>query len=180
MSSWVDMSRVCGPGDIYHLGKHTVLWIIGKLNDKSKQCHNHPDTRRKSKNDRYKRMQDKQTNARETYEPGHEKMCLMSYANNKGVDQPAHPRSLISAFIVRCLDSVMSLVSVTKISSLMLASVAEQASLSLTWSETPEDTFSHNEAHIDQLSSPSEVITILNRLILLVLLCRGSSSQSFI
>ena len=30
-------------------------------------------------------------------EPGHEKMCLMSYANNKGAVQPAHPRSLISA-----------------------------------------------------------------------------------
>ena len=42
----------------------------------------------------------------------------------------------------------MSLVSVTKISSLMLASVAEEASLSLTWSETPEDTFSHDEARI--------------------------------
>ena len=40
------------------------------------------------------------------------------------------------------LDSVMSLVSVTKSSSLMLVSVAEQASLSLAWSETPEDTFS--------------------------------------
>ena len=46
----------------------------------------------------------------------------MSYANN-------NVRSLISAFIVRCLDSVMSLVSVTKISSLLLASVAEHASL---------------------------------------------------
>ena len=82
-------------------------------------------------------------------EPGHEKTCLMSYANNKGADQPAHPRSLISAFVVCCLDSVMSLVSVTKISSLMLASVAEQASLSLTWSETPEDTFSHDETQIN-------------------------------
>ena len=81
-------------------------------------------------------------------ELGHEKMCLMSYANNKGADQPAHPRSLISAFVVQCLVSVMSLVSVTKISSPMLASVAEQASLSLTWSETPEDTFSHNEAQL--------------------------------
>ena len=60
----------------------------------------------------------------------------------------AHPHSLISAFVVHCLDSVMSLVSVTKISSLMLASVAEQASLSLTWSETPEDTFSHDKAQI--------------------------------
>ena len=35
----------------------------------------------------------------------------MSYANNKDADQPAHPRSLISAFVVRCLDSVMTLVS---------------------------------------------------------------------
>ena len=72
----------------------------------------------------------------------------MSYANNKGADLPAHPRSLISTFVVHCLDSVMSLVSVTKISNLMLASVAEQADLSLTWSETPEDTFSHDGGHI--------------------------------
>ena len=57
-------------------------------------------------------------------------------------------RSLISAFVVRCLDSVMSLVSETKISSLMLASVAEQAGLSLTWSETPKDTFCHDEAEM--------------------------------
>ena len=71
-------------------------------------------------------------------EPGHEKTCLMSYANYKGADQPTHPRSLISAFVVRCLDSIVSLVSVTKISNLMLASVAEQAGLSLTWSETPD------------------------------------------
>ena len=36
-------------------------------------------------------------------------MCLMSYANNKGADQSAHPRSLISAFVVRCLDSIIPL-----------------------------------------------------------------------
>ena len=82
--------------------------------------------------------------------PGHEKMCLMSYANNKGADQPAHPCSLISAFVVRCLDSVMSLVSVTKISSLMLAPVAEQASLSLTGSETPKDKFHFSCIHLLQ------------------------------
>ena len=51
-------------------------------------------------------------------EPGHEKMCLMSYANNKGADQPAHRRSLISAFVVRCLDSITSLDSVAEISRL--------------------------------------------------------------
>ena len=72
----------------------------------------------------------------------------MSYANIKGADQPAHLRSLISAFVVRCLDSLMSLVSVTKILSPMLASVAEQVGLSLTCSEAPEDTFSRDEAHL--------------------------------
>ena len=53
-----------------------------------------------------------------TYEPGHEKMCLKSYANNKGADQPAHPRSLISAFVVHCLDSIISLDSTAEISRL--------------------------------------------------------------
>ena len=52
------------------------------------------------------------------FEPGHEKMCFMSYANNKGADQPAHPRSLISAFVVRCLDSIISLDSIAEISRL--------------------------------------------------------------
>ena len=33
----------------------------------------------------------------------------------------------------------------------MLASVAKQAGLSLTWSDTPEDTFSHDEAHMRNL-----------------------------
>ena len=51
-------------------------------------------------------------------EPRHEKMCLMSYTNNKGADQPAHPRSVISAFVVRCLDSITSLDSIAEISRL--------------------------------------------------------------
>ena len=51
-------------------------------------------------------------------EPGHEKMCLMSHANNKGTDQPVHPRSLISAFLVCCLDSIISLDSIAEISRL--------------------------------------------------------------
>ena len=37
------------------------------------------------------------------------------YANNKGADQSCR---LISAFVVRCLDSIISLVSISKISSL--------------------------------------------------------------
>ena len=76
-----------------------------------------------------------------TYEPGHEKMYLMSYDNKKGADQPARPRSLISGFVIRCLDSIISLDSIAEISRLWLSSVAAQAGLCLAWSETPEDTF---------------------------------------
>ena len=82
-------------------------------------------------------------------EPGHEKMCLKSNANNKGADQPAHSRSLINAFVVRCLDSIISLDSIAEISRLWLASVAAQAGLCLAWSETPEYTFCHVVAHIE-------------------------------
>ena len=48
---------------------------------------------------------------------------------------------LISAFVVRCLDSIIPLVSISEISSLYLASVAAQAGLSLTLSETPKTGF---------------------------------------
>ena len=75
-------------------------------------------------------------------------MCYMSYANNKGADQPAHPRSLISAFVVRCLDSTISLDSIAEISRLKLASVVAQAGLCLASSETPEDMFCRVMAHI--------------------------------
>ena len=43
---------------------------------------------------------------------------VFPYANNKGADQPAHPRSLISAFVIRCLDSIIPLNSIFKLSSL--------------------------------------------------------------
>ena len=69
---------------------------------------------------------------------------LMLHANNKGADQPAHPRSLISAFGIRCLDSIpaISVVSVCKISSLKLVPTAEQASLSLTCRKPRRQIFS--------------------------------------
>ena len=79
--------------------------------------------------------------------PGHAKMCLMSYANNKGAGQAAHPRSLISTFVVRCLDSMICILAISKVSRFKLASVAEQACLNLTWSKIPEDTFSRDVAH---------------------------------
>ena len=49
---------------------------------------------------------------------------------------------------VRCLDSIIPLVSMYEIASLKLASVGVQAGLNLTWSETPEDMFSHDRAHV--------------------------------
>ena len=72
----------------------------------------------------------------------------MPYVNNKGADQPAQPRSLISAFVVRCLDSIITLLAIAEISRLQPVSVVEQAGLSLTLSQTPEDRFSHDMAYI--------------------------------
>ena len=66
---------------------------------------------------------------------------FLPYANNKGADQSAHPHSLIITFVVRCLDSIIPLVFIFKISSLYLASAAEHAGLSITLSETPETGF---------------------------------------
>ena len=48
--------------------------------------------------------------------PGHAKTCLKPYANNKGADQPAHSRSLISTFVVRCLDSMICILAISKVS----------------------------------------------------------------
>ena len=48
--------------------------------------------------------------------PGQAKTCLMPYANNKGADQPAHPRSLINTFAVRCFDSAICILAISKVS----------------------------------------------------------------
>ena len=37
--------------------------------------------------------------------PRREKTCLRGSANNTGADQPAHPHSLISAFVIRVFES---------------------------------------------------------------------------
>ena len=61
---------------------------------------------------------------------------FLPYANNKGADQPAYPRCLISAFVGCCLDSIIPILAIDEISSLYLASVSAQAGLSLPWSQT--------------------------------------------
>ena len=71
----------------------------------------------------------------------------MPHVNNKGADQPVRPHSLISTFVVHCLDSLIPLVSISEIPSLYLAPEAEQAGLS-TLVTNPEDRFSRDEAQI--------------------------------
>ena len=65
----------------------------------------------------------------------------MPCTNNKDADQPAHMRSLISAFVVCCLESIIPQISISEISSLYLASVAVQAGLSRPWSQTRKTDF---------------------------------------
>ena len=39
---------------------------------------------------------------------------FLSYVNNKGTDQPAHPHSLTSTFVVHSLDSTISILAISK------------------------------------------------------------------
>ena len=50
------------------------------------------------------------------YGPLREKICLWRFSNNTGADQPAHPRSLISASVIRKLESIISKHATGKIS----------------------------------------------------------------
>ena len=70
--------------------------------------------------------------------PRREKPCLRGFSNNNGADQPAHPRSLISAFVTRLLESIISNLATSKISIYSLVYVAVETGLSLTMSETPK------------------------------------------
>ena len=65
-------------------------------------------------------------------------------------DQPAHPCSLISAFVVRCQDRMIPLCYISEISRFYPVSVAEQVCLSLARSVTHEDTFSHELAWLNK------------------------------
>ena len=73
---------------------------------------------------------------------------LVLYATNKGADQPAHPRSLSSTFVGRCLDSIISLVSIFAISWLLTCFYSWAEWFESYLVKTPEDRFSHDEAQI--------------------------------
>ena len=77
-----------------------------------------------------------------SYGPRREKkICLQGFANNTGADQPAHPRSLISAFVIRFLESNICKLTTSEISTFSLVSVAEEIDLKLALSETPKTGF---------------------------------------
>ena len=59
-------------------------------------------------------------------------------ANNTGTEQHAHSRSLTSAFVIQFLKGIISKLASSEISISYLVSVAEQAGLKLTLSETPK------------------------------------------
>ena len=52
-----------------------------------------------------------------SYGPGYAKMCFMAYVTNRGADQHAHLRSLISDFVVGCLDNMICILAISKVSS---------------------------------------------------------------
>ena len=63
------------------------------------------------------------------------------FANNTGADQPAHLRRLISAFVIRFLESIICKLGTGEISIFKLGSVAEETDLKLALSETPKTGF---------------------------------------
>ena len=75
--------------------------------------------------------------------PRREKTCLRRFANNKGADQPAHQRSLISAFVFRLLESVIFRLATSGFSICSCADWFESHFVG-----TPEDRFSRGEANI--------------------------------
>ena len=59
------------------------------------------------------------------------KPVFRGFANNSGANQPVHPRSLISAFVIRLLESTIFNLATGKTSMFYLVSVAEETGLKL-------------------------------------------------
>ena len=74
--------------------------------------------------------------------PRREKTCLRWFANNKGADQPAHPRSLISAFVIHLSKSIISRLITSEISIFQLVSEAEETGLKLACRKPRRQVFS--------------------------------------
>ena len=70
--------------------------------------------------------------------PRCEETFLRRFENNTGADQPVHPRSLISAFVICFLESVIRNLVTGEISIFYLVSVAKETGCKLAFSETPK------------------------------------------
>ena len=70
-----------------------------------------------------------------------EKTCLQGFANNTVADQPAHPRSLISAFVIRFLVRIICKLATGEFSFFWLVSVAEETGMKHALSEPPKTGF---------------------------------------
>ena len=81
------------------------------------------------------RMLSPNTNIQNIWALMHENLALFQ-VNKKGADQTVHPHSLISTFIVCCVESLIVTLDTCKISITYLVFVAEQTHLSRTRSET--------------------------------------------
>ena len=71
---------------------------------------------------------------------------------NKDADQLRGNRETDQRLCFRYTDSTIPLLPKSEISSLQPSSLTVQPGLCRTWSENPEDRFSHNEAHIMTVS----------------------------
>ena len=71
------------------------------------------------------------------YGPRREKPCLRGFATNKSAEEPTLMRSLISAFAIGLMERILSRHATSK----NFISIAEQAGLNKTLSETPRTGF---------------------------------------
>ena len=85
---------------------------------------------------------------RRLYGPRREKTCLQLFANNTGADQPAHPRSLISAFVIRFLLSIISRLDTSKILKFLDSLCSGGDWFEPRFLKNPEDRFCHVKAHM--------------------------------
>ena len=76
------------------------------------------------------------------------------FTKNKGADQPAHLRSLISAFVIHWLESIISRLATSEITIFYLVSVYEQAGSNLTLSETLK-TGLHDSTNYMSIAGPA-------------------------
>ena len=73
------------------------------------------------------------------------KILLSVFASNKGADQSAHPCRLISAFVIRSLESTLSKLDTDEVSIFYQVSVTE-AWFESRFPRNPEGRFCHDEA----------------------------------